>query len=73
MPETASAVIENKQLSEAVLESIIGSKGVSPEAKQSLAVRLSELLNNGGITGGDTINGKVGCEKDAITETIVSK
>ncbi|PQP97293.1 chalcone isomerase [Prunus yedoensis var. nudiflora] len=37
-------VIENKLLSEAVLESIIGKHGVSPEARQSVAARLSELL-----------------------------
>nr|GMD54573.1 chalcone isomerase [Ipomoea batatas] len=72
MPEIASAVIENKPLSEAVLESIIGSKGVSPEAKQSLAVRLSELFKNG-VNGGDAITGKVGCENDVIPQTVVSK
>ncbi|GFQ03335.1 chalcone--flavonone isomerase [Phtheirospermum japonicum] len=44
IPEKANAVIENKQLSEAVLESIIGKHGVSPSAKQSLALRLSEML-----------------------------
>nr|BAX37182.1 chalcone isomerase [Torenia hybrid cultivar] len=44
IPDKGNAVIENKQLSEAVLESIIGKQGVSPEAKQSLASRLSELF-----------------------------
>nr|ADQ13184.1 chalcone isomerase [Scutellaria baicalensis] len=44
IPEQGKAVIENKQLSEAVLESIIGKHGVSPSAKQSLAARLSELF-----------------------------
>lgn len=44
IPEHGSAVIENKQLSEAVLESIIGKHGVSPSAKQSLAARISDLL-----------------------------
>ncbi|XP_073146605.1 chalcone--flavanone isomerase [Henckelia pumila] len=44
LPEKESAVIENKLLSEAVLESIIGKHGVSPEAKQSLGARISELL-----------------------------
>nr|ADK55061.1 chalcone isomerase [Paeonia suffruticosa] len=44
LPEVGNAVVENKQLSEAVLESIIGKHGVSPEAKQSLAARISELL-----------------------------
>lgn len=37
-------VIKNKQLSEAVLESIVGKHGVSPAAKQSLATRMSELF-----------------------------
>nr|P11650.1 RecName: Full=Chalcone--flavanone isomerase A; Short=CHI-A; Short=Chalcone isomerase A [Petunia x hybrida]CAA32729.1 unnamed protein product [Petunia x hybrida]CAA68769.1 unnamed protein product [Petunia x hybrida] len=41
---TANAVIENKQLSEAVLESIIGKHGVSPAAKCSVAERVAELL-----------------------------
>ncbi|CAL5407514.1 unnamed protein product [Camellia sinensis] len=44
LPETGTVVIENKQLSEAVLESIIGKHGVSPAAKKSLAARMSELL-----------------------------
>ncbi|CAN4121972.1 unnamed protein product [Withania somnifera] len=44
VPGTGNAVIENKQLSEAVLESIIGKHGVSPAAKFSLAKRVSELL-----------------------------
>ncbi|KAK6161822.1 hypothetical protein DH2020_005203 [Rehmannia glutinosa] len=44
IPEQGNAVIVNKQLSEAVLESIIGKHGVSPLAKQSLALRLTELL-----------------------------
>ncbi|XP_052206143.1 chalcone--flavanone isomerase-like isoform X2 [Diospyros lotus] len=44
MPETGNVVIENKQLSEAILESIIGKHGVSPAAKQSLASRISDLL-----------------------------
>ena len=39
-------MIENKLLSEAVLESIIGKHGVSPEAKQSLAARLAEALKD---------------------------
>nr|AEV53926.1 chalcone isomerase [Brunfelsia brasiliensis subsp. macrocalyx] len=42
---SGNVVIENKQLSEAVLESIIGKHGVSPAAKCSLAERVSELLN----------------------------
>ncbi|XAR72067.1 Chalcone isomerase [Bertholletia excelsa] len=44
IPETGKIVIENKQLSEAVLESIIGQQGVSPAAKRSLATRIAELL-----------------------------
>lgn len=44
VPEVRNAVIENKLLSEAVLESIIGKNGVSPAARKSVAVRLSELL-----------------------------
>lgn len=47
IPEVGSAVIENKLLAEAVLESIIGKHGVSPKAKQSLAARLPELLKDG--------------------------
>ncbi|KAF7154782.1 hypothetical protein RHSIM_Rhsim01G0013100 [Rhododendron simsii] len=44
LPEKGKVVIENKQLSEAVLESIIGKHGVSPAAKQSLATRMFELF-----------------------------
>ncbi|KAG1365721.1 Chalcone-flavonone isomerase family protein [Cocos nucifera] len=44
VPEAGCAVIENKALCEAVLESIIGEHGVSPAAKRSLALRVSELL-----------------------------
>lgn len=46
VPDVGQAVIENKKIAEAVLESIIGTHGVSPEAKQSLAARVSELLND---------------------------
>lgn len=45
IPNDANVTIENKNLSEAVLESIIGKHGVSPQAKESLAARVSELLN----------------------------
>ncbi|KAL1542664.1 chalcone isomerase [Salvia divinorum] len=45
IPEQGKAVIENKLLAEAILESIIGKNGVSPTARQSLAARVSELLN----------------------------
>ena len=44
IPEVSNAVVENKLLSEAVLESIIGKNGVSPDTKKSLAIRLSDLL-----------------------------
>ncbi|GFZ14849.1 chalcone-flavanone isomerase family protein [Actinidia rufa] len=45
LPETGKAVIENKQVSETVLQTIIGKNGVSPAAKQSLAARISQFLN----------------------------
>lgn len=45
IPEVGTAVIEHKPLSETVLETIIGKQGVSPAAKNSLAIRLSELFN----------------------------
>ena len=60
VPEAANVVIENKLLSEAVLESIVGKHGVSPAAKQSLAVRLSELLNG----CNESNDGKAGNERD---------
>nr|P11651.1 RecName: Full=Chalcone--flavanone isomerase B; Short=CHI-B; Short=Chalcone isomerase B [Petunia x hybrida]CAA32730.1 chalcone isomerase [Petunia x hybrida]prf//1807331B chalcone flavanone isomerase [Petunia x hybrida] len=44
--EAGNAVIENKQFSEAVLETIIGEHGVSPAAKCSIAARMSELFKN---------------------------
>ncbi|KAK7310283.1 hypothetical protein RJT34_07695 [Clitoria ternatea] len=47
---STTTVIENKLLSEAVLESMIGKHGVSPAAKQSLASRLSGLFKAGGDT-----------------------
>nr|O65333.1 RecName: Full=Chalcone--flavanone isomerase; Short=Chalcone isomerase [Elaeagnus umbellata]AAC16013.1 chalcone isomerase [Elaeagnus umbellata] len=50
IPEVGNAVLENKLLSEAVLESIIGKHGVSPEAKQNLATRLVQLLNENSTT-----------------------
>ncbi|XP_065872275.1 chalcone--flavanone isomerase-like isoform X1 [Euphorbia lathyris] len=48
MPETENGVIENKLLSEAVLESIIGKHGVSPEARSSIASRLAHFLVESG-------------------------
>lgn len=44
IPETGIAVIENKLLAEAVLESIIGKNGVSPGTRLSIAERLAELM-----------------------------
>ncbi|KAG0462380.1 hypothetical protein HPP92_020856 [Vanilla planifolia] len=44
VPKAAVVVIENEKLSNAILESIIGEKGVSPAAKQSLAHRMSGLF-----------------------------
>ncbi|KAI3776799.1 hypothetical protein L1987_46589 [Smallanthus sonchifolius] len=45
IPETGDAVLENEKLGEAIIESMIGKHGVSPAAKQSLASRLSYLMN----------------------------
>lgn len=56
-------MIDNKQLAEAVLDSIIGEHGVSPDAKRSLAVRLSDLLVIG--------NGKTEVEKMASNATAI--
>lgn len=44
IPEKSGATIDNKPLSEALLDSIIGSNGVSPAARRSLAERLSQIL-----------------------------
>lgn len=46
VPEASNTVIENRQLTEAIFESMIGKHGVSPEAKTSLASRISELLKD---------------------------
>ncbi|MED6159118.1 Chalcone--flavanone isomerase 1B-1 [Stylosanthes scabra] len=43
--EDRNALIENKALSEAVLETMIGEIPVSPALKESLATRLSEIVN----------------------------
>jgi len=45
VPKTGKAVIKNKLLGEAVLESMIGKNGVSPATRKSLAERLSKLMN----------------------------
>nr|AWO14307.1 chalcone isomerase 1 [Eleocharis dulcis] len=50
VPATNNAVIENKPLCCAVLESIIGEHGVFPAAKRSLAVRICEHLNSQSTT-----------------------
>ncbi|KAK7270107.1 hypothetical protein RIF29_23013 [Crotalaria pallida] len=47
IPKVENAIIKNKLLAEAVLESMIGKNGVSPAAKQSLATRLSKLMKKG--------------------------
>ncbi|XP_002529711.3 chalcone--flavanone isomerase [Ricinus communis] len=44
IPEVENGLIENKLLSEAILESIIGKHGVSPAARQSVAARLAYLF-----------------------------
>ncbi|XP_072974952.1 chalcone--flavanone isomerase [Typha angustifolia] len=46
VPDAGNAVIESRALGEAILESMIGEHGVSPTAKRSLALRLSELLKD---------------------------
>jgi len=43
IPEKAAAVIENRIMAEGVLASIIGKSGVSPQAKASIADRVSKL------------------------------
>ncbi|XP_030444554.1 chalcone--flavanone isomerase-like [Syzygium oleosum] len=61
VPEALNTVIENRQLTEAVLESMIGKHGVSPQAKTSLASRIRELLK--------------GCEKkaDEVDKNVAAK
>ncbi|VVB05735.1 unnamed protein product [Arabis nemorensis] len=54
IPESGKAVIENKLLAEAVLESIVGKKGVSPGARLSLAKRLGQLMKNNKIEEEET-------------------
>ncbi|KAL8233557.1 hypothetical protein R6Q59_019657 [Mikania micrantha] len=45
IPEAGNVVLESEKLGKAIIESMIGKHGVSPEAKQSLASRLSDLMN----------------------------
>lgn len=47
-------MIENKLLAEAVLESIVGKKGVSPGARLSVAKRLAQLMKNNKIEEEET-------------------
>ncbi|KAL1295621.1 hypothetical protein HN51_056473 [Arachis hypogaea] len=47
IPEKEAAVIENKPLSSAVLETMIGEHAVSPDLKRSLAARLPAVLQQG--------------------------
>ncbi|KAL3523476.1 hypothetical protein ACH5RR_016310 [Cinchona calisaya] len=65
IPEVRNAVIENKLLAEAVLESIIGKNGVSPAARKSLAVRLSDLLKE--FDGSTADNTKLKAEGEATS------
>nr|DAD27796.1 TPA_asm: hypothetical protein HUJ06_029264 [Nelumbo nucifera] len=67
IPEEGNAVIENKPLSEAVLESIIGKHGVSPEAKQSLAERVSDLLKD---VGAEKVDGDTNLVNKFIVEKV---
>ncbi|GKV22987.1 hypothetical protein SLEP1_g32781 [Rubroshorea leprosula] len=48
IPKVESAVIKNRLLGEAFLESIIGQNGVSPATKKSLATRLPEIMKKYG-------------------------
>ncbi|CAN6331642.1 unnamed protein product [Urochloa humidicola] len=47
VPEAGIAAINNKALCEAVLESIIGERSISPATKQSIATRMPEILKAG--------------------------
>ncbi|KAL5726840.1 chalcone isomerase [Ranunculus cassubicifolius] len=47
IPKEGKATIVNKQLSEAILESMIGKNGVSPAAKRSIAERMSKMFKAG--------------------------
>lgn len=49
IPGKEDAVIENKAVSEAVLETMIGEPAVSPALKLSLASRLPDLFIQGTI------------------------
>ncbi|KAK9741453.1 hypothetical protein RND81_03G107200 [Saponaria officinalis] len=47
IPKDGIAVIQNKTFPQEILNSIIGIEGVCPGARQTLAARISELLNEG--------------------------
>ncbi|XP_027366189.1 chalcone--flavonone isomerase 2 [Abrus precatorius] len=47
IPEEEAAVIKNKPVSAAVLETMIGEHAVSPDLKRSLAARLPAVLSHG--------------------------
>jgi chalcone isomerase len=53
IPEKEAVVIENKALSEAVLETMIGEHAVSPDLKHCLAERLPVVLNQGLLLSGN--------------------
>ncbi|CAH2043043.1 unnamed protein product [Thlaspi arvense] len=44
VPRSGNAVIKNKLFGEAIIESMIGKNGVSPETKKSLARRFAKLM-----------------------------
>ncbi|KAI7751012.1 hypothetical protein M8C21_002400, partial [Ambrosia artemisiifolia] len=45
IPEAANVVLEIEKLGQAITEMIIGKHGVSPEVKQNLASRFSDIMN----------------------------
>ncbi|GJZ68123.1 chalcone isomerase [Tanacetum coccineum] len=45
VPETPVAVLGNKKWGQTMLEGVLGRDGVSPQARQSIASRLSDLFN----------------------------
>lgn len=53
IPEKEAALIENKAVSSAVLETMIGEHAVSPDLKRCLAARLPALLNEGAFKIGN--------------------
>ncbi|KAJ9175621.1 hypothetical protein P3X46_014162 [Hevea brasiliensis] len=65
IPEAENAVIQNKLLSEAVLESIIGKNGVSPATRETMATRLTELFEKNAEINGT--NHKLSTISPAVT------